>query len=382
MPDGATGRPIRVLEAAARYVPDLGGVETHVFEVAQRLALRPDLDVTVAATDRRNEYPARDSSGPVPVLRCRAWPAHRDYYIAPGLVPIIRDGEWDVVHVQGVHTAAPIISMLAARRSGVPYVVSFHSGGTSSGVRRILRSAQWRALAPLLAGASRLVAVSRFEQQHFAAALRLPAERITVIRNGGGLPELDTPVATVPGRIVSCGRLERYKGHHRVIEALPEIVRSIPEAHLHILGAGPFEGDLRRLASRLGVADRVSIRLVPPGDRHAMAVALAESAAVCALSDYEAHPVAVMEAVAAGVPVVGTDTAGIGDLVEDGLVRGVAVGASSREVAGSVVAAIAAGPPARPALPTWDDAADALAGLYAGVVERGRPDPVPVQTGG
>ena len=44
---------------------------------------------------------------------------------------------------------------------------------------------------------------------------------------------------------------------------------------------------------------------------------------MAALSEYEAHPVAVMEALALGVPAVGLDTAGIGDLVQDGLVRGV-----------------------------------------------------------
>ena len=50
---------------------------------------------------------------------------------------------------------------------------------------------------------------------------------------------------------------------------------------------------------------------------------LGRAAAVAALSEYEAHPVAVMEALTLGIPTVGLDTTGIGDLVEDGLVRGV-----------------------------------------------------------
>jgi hypothetical protein len=41
----------------------------------------------------------------------------------------------------------------------------------------------------------------------------------------------------VPGRIVSCGQLERYKGHHRVIEALPYVMHEIAEAHPLILEA-------------------------------------------------------------------------------------------------------------------------------------------------
>jgi glycosyltransferase involved in cell wall biosynthesis len=44
---------------------------------------------------------------------------------------------------------------------------------------------------------------------------------------------------------VSCGRLERYKGHHRVIEALPLVQQTVPDATLHILGSGPYEKELR-----------------------------------------------------------------------------------------------------------------------------------------
>jgi glycosyltransferase involved in cell wall biosynthesis len=173
--------PVKVLEVAARYLPDLGGVEAHVHEIATRLSSWPELRVSVAATDRKKEYPAFEVRESVPVLRCRAWPASRDYYFAPGLRRFIRGGGWDLIHVQGIHTLAPIISMLAARRAGVPYVVTFHSGGTSSGLRRVLRSAQWRLLGPLLRDAAELVAVSRFEQKLFARAIGIPPERIQVV---------------------------------------------------------------------------------------------------------------------------------------------------------------------------------------------------------
>jgi glycosyltransferase involved in cell wall biosynthesis len=364
---------VKVLEVANRYLPDLGGVETHVFEVATRLSTSPLVEIAVAATDRKKEYPAFDLGGAVPILRCRAWPANRDYYFAPGLRRLIRDGGWDVVHVQGIHTLVPVISMMAARKAGIPYVVTFHSGGTSSGLRRVLRGLQWRALAPLLRHATRLVAVSRFEQRRFARAIGVPLERIVVIANGGGLPRPAEPVVPVPGRIVSSGRLERYKGHHRVIEALPIVQRQIPEAHLHILGAGPYEPELRALAQRLGVDQSVTIRLVPPADRNAMAVSLGECAVVAALSDYEAHPVAVMEALALGVPVVGVDAAGIGDLVEDGFVTGVTPSASATDVAQAIVEAMTGPKRAAPALTTWEQAAAKLEQLYVQVGGGGAP---------
>ena len=61
-----------------------------------------------------------------------------------------------------------------------------------------------------------------------------------MIPNGGALPAVAPDVRPVPGRIVSSGRLEKYKGHHRVIEALPLIRRDRPDAHLVVLGNGPY----------------------------------------------------------------------------------------------------------------------------------------------
>ena len=178
--------------------------------------------------------------------------------------------------------------MLAAKRSGIPYLVTFHTGGHSIRHRNALRSTQWRLVGTLLRDAVSLVAVSHFEAATLRAQARLHGKNITVIRNGGTLPKPPAGVTTVPGRIVSSGRLERYKGHHRVIEALPYLMSRIPDAHLVILGHGPYERELHNLASELGVADRVTIAFLPPEDRTAMATALAEANVVAALSDYEA----------------------------------------------------------------------------------------------
>jgi len=190
-----------------------------------------------------------------------------------------------------------------------------------------------------------------------------------VIRNGGALPPPHPGTVAVPGRIVSSGRLVRYKGHQRVIEALPYVMRDIPEAHLLILGRGPYESDLRELGRRLGVSDRVSIKHVAPADRQGMATALAGSSVVAALSDYEAHPVAVMEALSAGRPVVGYDIAGIGELFAAGWVRGVPRGAPAAAVAQELVKAMSSPSLVDHAqLPSWDSCADELAHVYLSVL--------------
>jgi glycosyltransferase involved in cell wall biosynthesis len=360
------GRTLRILMVCTRYLPDLGGIETHVYEVARRLRALEGFDITVLATDRTRRLPRDEVLDGIRVLRVPSWPPGRDYYLAPRIAAVVGQRErWDLVHCQGIHTPVPVLAMLAARRAGTPYLVTFHTGGHSLRHRNALRSSQWRLAGPLLRNAVSLVGVSRFEAQTLSDQARLRGKPVTVIRNGGTLPPPPVGTAAVPGRIVSSGRLERYKGHHRVIEALPHVMRDVPDAHLVVVGSGPYEPELRELARRLGVSDRVTIAPLPSADRGAMAEALAKSSVVAALSDYEAHPVAVMEALSAGRPVVGYDVAGIGELVADGWVRGVTPGAPAARVAREIAGAMLSPCLVDPAeIPTWNSCADQLAQVY------------------
>jgi glycosyltransferase involved in cell wall biosynthesis len=368
--------PIRVLVVAARFLPDIGGVETHVYEVTRRLAKRGDLDLTVLTTDRSGTRPFREEFEGFTVFRCRAYPQSRDYYFSPGIYHHIISQNYDLIHCQGIHTAVPILAMMAARWKRIPYVVTFHTGGHSSSLRRRIRDTQWRMLGPLLRRAAVTVAVSRFEQQMFQKFCRLDASRVKLIQNGGTLPSLASRAEVIPGRIISSGRLERYKGHHRLIEALPIVQRSIPNATVQILGSGPYERQLRSLITTLGLKDSVTIECIAPSDRGRMAKALGGAAVVAALSEYEAHPLAVMEALTLGTPTVGLNTAGISDLVEDGLVEGVPKEASPTDIARVLVAVLEGQSVCSPAeLPTWEIAASDLAQVYVDAVEAA-PKPV------
>ena len=357
--------PIRVLVVTPRFLPVLGGVEIITYENTRRIARCGDFELTVLTTDTSGTLPIKEEFEGFTVLRCRSYPSSRDYYLAPGIYRHILNEHYDLIHCQGIHTAAPILAMMAARRRQIPYVVTFHTGGHSSGFRHRLRGTQWRALGPLLRGAACLVPSSRFEQRMFQKACHIDASRFRIIQNGGGLPPIVGRAEVIPGRIVSSGRLERYKGHHRVIAALPIVQRSIPDATLQVLGSGPYEGRLRSLIKTLGLEKSVTIECIAPGDRQAMAESLSRAAVVAALSEYEAHPVAVMEALTLGIPTVGLDTAGIGDLVEDGLVEGVPRDASPIAIARILVAALAGGRANTSVrLPTWDMAASDLACVY------------------
>ena len=355
-----------------RYLPQLGGVERYVAALSRRLVER-GVAVTVLTTDPLRTAPPHELVHGVEVVRVPAYPRTRDYYFAPELYRVVQRGTWDLVHVQSYHTLAAPLAMLAARRARVPYVLTFHGGGHSAWLRNRLRRSQWALLRPLLARAERLVALARFEIDLYGRALKLPPDRFALIRLGVDLPENGPPPRS-PGQeepvIASVGRLERYKGHHRLIEALPEILRRRPDARVWIAGSGPYEHALKQKAQELGVAERVEIRAVPADDRLAMADELSRVALVVLFSDYETVPSAVLEALALGRPVLVTRSRGLDELADDGLVRAVPLNSGPQEIAAAVVEQLDA--PYVPAdldLPTWEACAAEHHELYVSIVE-------------
>jgi glycosyltransferase involved in cell wall biosynthesis len=358
-----------------RYFPYMGGIETHVHEVGRRLQ-RHEVNVTLLTTVAHQEMlslPEEEECEGMRILRVRAWPRQRDYYLAPEIYAVIKQGRWDLIHCQGCHTLVSPLAMLAAKAAGLPYLLTFHTGGHSSPWRHKVRAIQWRMLRPLLKDAVKLIGVSHFEANYFHQLLHLPMEQFTVIPNGATLPEQQPEVRkpVTSALIISVGRLEKYKGHHRLIAALPLIRQQRPDAHLLLLGAGPYEEELRSLARQLGVENHTSIRAIAAHDRQAMAEQLAQAALVALLSDYEAHPVAIMEALALRRSVLVADTSGLRELAERGWARAIALGSTPEAIAEAVVASMAAPCPLPPdfRLPTWDDCTHQIQAIYRTIVE-------------
>lgn len=372
----ATG-PLRVLMVTPRYLPEIGGVERHVHEVASRIAARDDVTVTVLTTDREGQLAKFEGDGCVELRRVRAHPRGRDWLFAPGIVPTIATGEWDLVHIQSYHTFVAPLAMATAAHRRIPYVVTFHGGGHSDRARHRARRAQRALLRPLLARAAALVAVAQFEIDNYGRELRLDAGRFALIPNGVDLPEL--PHAQVPSGaaaerhplIASVGRLERYKGHQRVIAALPYVLAAEPAAALWIGGSGPYEGQLRELAAKLDVANAVEIAAVAAGERAEMARRLTAADVVVLLSEFETHPIAALEALALGRPLLVSSGSGLGELAQRGLARAIDANAPPERIAAAIVRELR-DPLQRPAvvLPSWDDCAGELLALYRRVLAR------------
>ena len=151
---------------------------------------------------------------------------------------------------------------------------------------------------------------------------------------------------------------------------MPLILRQVPEARLRIAGAGQYEAELRRLAGESPVADRIDIGAVDPTDRRGMSNLMASSSLVCLLSEYEANPVVVMEALALRRRVLVAETSGLTELARDGFARGIPITASAEEICAAVVASLAEKPRTDYTLPTWDACASRLVALYDDILCR------------
>jgi glycogen synthase len=362
---------LRVLVVTPRYFPYMGGVENHVYQVTRRLAAR-GVQVTLLTTDPRQRLPAHEQNAGVEIRRVPSWPAREDLFFAPQVYSQVLSGNWDVVHVQSYHTLVAPLAMLAARQAGLPYLVTFHGGGHSSPLRSRLRGAHRGLLRPLLRGAQRLVATARFEIEAYGRELGLPPERFALIPNGSDLDLAGPPPPRQPGLIASLGRLERYKGHQHILAAMPHILARAPHARLWIAGEGPYRPELERLARRLGVSRQVDIHAVPAAQRATWAAQLRRVSLAVLMSEFETHPMALLEALACGCQALVADTSGLSELAQDGYAAAVPLGSPPERTAAQALALLERSPASRPAppLPSWEACTTALLDLYTAAASR------------
>jgi glycosyltransferase involved in cell wall biosynthesis len=226
-----------------------------------------------------------------------------------------------LVHAHGQD--ASIVAAAVRAFSGVTLVVTRHVlDEPSAGWRQRLRA---RTACAAMRRADAVIAVSRAVARRVAELARIPSGAIEIIPNGVDLERFDrlgrerraavleplamdtaTPIVLVPAV------LREEKGHEVLLEALPELLRAVPSVQVLIVGGGEREQELRARARALGE----TVRFLGPRDD--MPDLLAACDVVVLPSLAEALPTALMEAAAAGRPVVATRVGGVPEIVEDG----------------------------------------------------------------
>jgi glycosyltransferase involved in cell wall biosynthesis len=165
---------------------------------------------------------------------------------------------------------------------------------------------------------ARIIAVSEDEAAH-ACQLRIDPRKVCVINNGVEhlhFPPRDavrsrlglSPDDFVIGFV---GRLTPQKNPELLLEALALLVHEVPRAKLLMVGSGPLESAVRRRIDALGIADHVVLL----GEAAATPI-LPALDVFCLPSRYEGLPYVLLEALAAGLPIVSTLVGGAADCVE------------------------------------------------------------------
>ena len=145
---------------------------------------------------------------------------------------------------------------------------------------------------------------------------RVPAQKITVVPNGLEVPPLPARRASTSRRnIVVVANLRPEKGHDVLIDAAVHVLRRFPDARFEVVGDGPELGTLMALVSARALTRSFSFL----GHRNDVAARLGRADIFVLPSRSEAFPNAVLEAMAAGLPIVATGVGGIPELIVDGI---------------------------------------------------------------
>jgi L-malate glycosyltransferase len=217
------------------------------------------------------------------------------------------------------------------RLLGIPAVVTVHlppyyfsGGAVSAGFGRRLYSRLERALN--FRCTDRLIYASRAVMREADALGLIPRDRAVFIGNGidlaryadGGCrrsARAEFGVGDDERVLCSVGRLEEQKGVDVLLEAFGRLDAAALRVRLWVIGDGALRGPLTQQARRLGLTDRVQFL----GFRRDAGRLLAAADVFALASRYEAMPLAVIEAMASGLPCVVTDAGEQGAMVEDGV---------------------------------------------------------------
>lgn len=297
---------------------------------------------------------------------------HRGFWSAPRvlwqLVALIRRQQVDIVHVQGTPLdknygqlaawicSVPVVRTLHGMRPPAPAVLRTLTRPRPHRVLRLARNILQGAADRLLdrATVQRVVAVSDAVCASWRPWLDrhwLRNGRVTVINNAVPVDEFAAPLPDAEREdlvrdlgiehaypvLINVGRLTPPKGQDLLIPVLARLVETWPAARLLLVGEGESRDALRQAAREAGVVDHVLFL----GRRTDTAALLAVSDLFVFSSRFEGFPLVVLEAMAAGKPVVAVQLPGLAAVLEDGK-TGYGVPTRDADAFASVVSKLAA----------------------------------------
>jgi len=250
------------------------------------------------------------------------------FFAERALTRLVRREGIEMIHAHWILPNGFVAGRVSAS-TGVPYAATLHGSDVFMAERNPLfgRMARYA-----LAGAAHVTSCSgELRDRLLALGGAEHADKVLLVPNGTDLVvDPAGPGAggagggTVPGprRVVAVGRMVYKKGFEYLIDAAPQILERFPDVEIVIGGGGEVLPELERRAERLGVSERVRF----PGPlSHGQVLDLISSGELFVMpsvrdpaGNVDGLPIVVLEAMAAGKPVVATDVSGMPLAVTDG----------------------------------------------------------------
>jgi len=234
------------------------------------------------------------------------------------LLRLIRERRIAILHTHEFFMNS--LGLVASRLTGVPLVATVH--GRNYYAERFRRRLAYRLVGKF---AGQMITVSEDVRRFLEENIGIPANRIRVIPNGvpvNGISSYERVVAvreTLGLRrntrvVATVGSLYPVKGHTYLIDAAVHVVRRCPDVTFLIVGRGGLREKLEAQASSLAVTPFVRFL----GHRNDVQDLLSVCGVFVLPSLSEGMPLALLEAMAAGIPSVATRVGGVGEAIEDG----------------------------------------------------------------
>lgn len=325
---------MKVLQIVPEFPPPLlAGGGYHVYHLTKELSKR-GIDVTVFTlkTKKPPMFGKVDTEihfNSVKVVRVPAFHLSAispiAYPIATKLLPLLLAENPDIIHAHGYPFVTSDAALITAKIKRIPMVLTLH--GFPDGFNALMHRAYFRLIGrQTLTKARRIIAVSPLVAREFRQ-IGIPEERMVIIPNGveiaayQNLPQKDIlrrrlRIKDERKIMLAIGRLGKLKGFQCIIEALPKILETTP---VDLIIAGPEFGygpQLRRLAREKGVDDYVIFYGIMNEKEKLEAMAAADVVVVSSI--YEGFGIVLLEALAAGKPVVATETGIAPEIIKNG----------------------------------------------------------------